>query len=60
MEPAGFPALLAEFHKELTLTAYGTPYLTLKYEKTGLVETDEAQLLSKTEEVLSAMEQYLL
>jgi len=60
VEPAGFPALLAEFHKELTLTAYGTPYLTLKYEKTGLVETDEAQLLSKTEEVLSAMEQYLL
>ena len=60
VEPAGFPALLAEFHKELTLTAYGTPYLTLKYEKTGLVETDEALLLTRTEEVLQAAKEKLL
>ena len=44
----------------LKMTAYGNPYLTLKYQRTGLVETDEALLLQKTEEVLKAMEELIL
>ncbi len=55
IDPAGIPTLLAQFKKELTFTAYGNPYLTLKYQRTGLVETDEALLLEKTESVLRAM-----
>ena len=60
INPAGIPSLIARFKKELSFTAYGNPYLTLKYQRTGLVETDEALLLQKTEEVLKAMEELIL
>ena len=55
INPAGIPELIARFRKELTFSAYGNPSLTLKYQRAGLVETDEAQLLEKTEEVLAVM-----
>lgn len=60
INPAGIPPLIARFKKELSFTAYGNPYLTLKYQRTGLVETDEALLLQKTEEILKAMEELIL
>ena len=60
INPAGIPTLIARFHKELTFTAYGNPYLTLKYQRTGLVETDETLLLNKTEEVIRVMNETLI
>ena len=52
-------AKLAEFitaHKqEMSFTAYGKPFLTYRYRKTGLVETDAELLLNKTEELLEEM-----
>ena len=55
IDPTGIPALLARFGKQLSFAAYGNPCLTLKYQRAGLVETDEAQLLEKAEEVVKAM-----
>ena len=43
----------------MSFTAYGNPYLTYKYKKTGLVETDAELLLTKTEEILLWMEETL-
>ncbi len=60
IDPNGIPKLLAAFRKELTFSAYGNPSLTLKYQRAGLVETDEAQLLDKTEELLQVMKEMLL
>ena len=60
IKPAGIPAVVARYNKELSFTAYGNPYLTLKYQRTGLVETDEALLLERTEEVLRSMTEYLI
>lgn len=60
IDPNGIPKLLAIFRKELTFSAYGNPNLTMKYQRAGLVETDEAQLLQKTEEMLGIMAQVLL
>ena len=43
-------------HKqEMSFTAYGKPFLTYRYRKTGLVETDAELLLNKTEELLEEM-----
>jgi len=60
IDPNGIPKLLAVFRKELTFSAYGNPNLTLRYQRAGLVETDEAQLLQKTEEMLGMMAEILL
>ncbi|MBQ7933796.1 MAG: transcription-repair coupling factor [Lachnospiraceae bacterium] len=50
---------LAKFitvHKQdMSFTAYGKPFLTYRYRKTGLVETDAELLLNKTEELLEEM-----
>ncbi|MBP3204374.1 MAG: transcription-repair coupling factor [Lachnospiraceae bacterium] len=59
INPAGIPALLKKAGKEMSFTAYGNPYLTYKYKKTGLVETDAELLLTKTEEILLWMEETL-
>lgn len=59
IDPVGIPALLQKFGKDMSFTAYGNPYLTYKYHKTGLVETDAELLLNKTKEILSAMENLL-
>ncbi|MCR5754199.1 MAG: transcription-repair coupling factor, partial [Acetatifactor sp.] len=53
------PQLLKKIGKELSFTAYGNPYFTYKYRRTGLVEKDEELLLDKTEELLCEMEELL-
>ncbi len=60
IDPAGIPALLKSVGNDLAFTAYGTPFFTYKYRKTGLVETDAEFLLDKTEELLGRMEELLL
>ena len=59
INPLGIPELLKKYDKVLTFTAYGTPYFTYKYRKTGMVETDEELLLNLTEELLGNMTELL-
>lgn len=56
INPAGIPELLHRYGQELTFTAYGKPYFTYKYRKTGLVEKDAELLMEKTEELLTEMQ----
>lgn len=60
IDPLGIPALIKKYDKNLAFTAYGNPFFTYKYKKTGLVETDGELLLSKTEELLGEMEELLI
>ncbi len=60
VNPAKIPELLKKYGQSLSFTAYGNPFFTYKYKKTGLVETDAELLLGKTEELLSKMEKLLL
>lgn len=60
LAPAGIPTLLKKYDRKLAFTAYGNPFFTYKYRKTGLVETDAELLLNMTEELLGEMKQYLL
>ena len=60
IDPAKIPALLKTYDKQMTFTAYGNPYFTYKYKKTGLLETDAQLLLDKTEEILIAMADTLI
>ncbi len=55
LDPARVPELLNKYGKDLAFTAYGKPFLTCKYKKTGLVEKDAELLLRKTEELLEEM-----
>ncbi|MCM1190273.1 MAG: transcription-repair coupling factor [bacterium] len=55
VDPLKIPELLKRYGKSLAFTAYGTPFFTYKYKKTGLVETDAELLLNKTEELLEEM-----
>jgi len=52
IDPEGVPKLLRLYGQKLSFTAYGNPFFTYKYKKTGLVETDAELLLNKTEELL--------
>ena len=56
LNPAKIPELIQKYNRDLSFTAYGTPFFTYKYKKTGLVETDGELLLGKTEELLKEME----
>ena len=60
IDVAKIPEFLRKYGKELTFTAYGNPYFTFKYKKTGLVETDEALLLETTERLLDEMQILIL
>ena len=60
INPAGIPTLIAYFGGRMTFAAGGIPCLTLRYDRSGLVETDEVQLLQKTEEALTEMKEVLL
>jgi len=60
INPAGIPTLIAYFGGQMTFAAGGIPCLTLRYNRSGLVETDEVQLLQKTEEALMEMKEVLL
>ncbi len=55
LDPARVPELLRKYGRDLAFTAYGKPFLTCKYKKTGLVEKDAELLLRKTEELLEEM-----
>lgn len=55
VDPLKIPELLQKHGQSLSFTAYGTPLLTYKYRKTGLLETDAELLLGKTEELLEEM-----
>ncbi len=59
VNPAGIPALLKKHGNQLTFTAYGNPYFTYRYKRTGLVETDGEKLLSLTESLLRDMAESL-
>ena len=52
LNPDSIPTLIKRYDKNLSFTAVGAPYFTYRYKKTGLVETDAALLLDKTEELL--------
>ncbi len=55
INPLGIPSLMKKYGKELAFTAYGTPYFTYKYKKSGLAETDAELILGKAEELLAEM-----
>ncbi len=55
LDPSRIPELLAKYGKDLAFTAYGKPFLTCRYKKTGLVEKDAEVLLDKTETLLEEM-----
>ena len=56
LNPASIPVLLKKYGKSLSFTAYGNPFFTYKYKKTGLVEKDAELLLNVTEELLEELE----
>ncbi|MBQ2802753.1 MAG: transcription-repair coupling factor, partial [Lachnospiraceae bacterium] len=60
LDPQQIPLLLKEYNQNLSFTAYGNPFFTYKYKKTGLVETDAQLLLDMTEELLGRMEELLM
>ncbi len=55
INPVSIPQLLKKYKNKLLFTAYGNPYFTYKYQKTGLVETDAELILSDTEALLAEM-----
>lgn len=60
VNPAGIPQLLQKYGDRLAFTAYGNPYFTYRYKRTGLVETEGEKLLSLTEELLKDMTEVLM
>lgn len=55
VDPGKIPPFLKKYGQDLTFTAYGNPFFTYKYKKTGLVETDSELLLNMTEKLLEEM-----
>lgn len=56
----GIPELLKKYKDILNFTAYGNPFFTYKYKKTGLVEKDAELLLTDTEKLLEDMAKFLI
>ena len=54
------PELLKLYKDKMTFTAYGAPFLTYRYKKTGIVDKDAQLLLSTTEKLLEKMQELLL
>ncbi len=59
VNPAGIPALLEREGSRLTFSAGGTPKLTYRLQKSGLLEKDAELMLEKTEEILTFMSELL-
>lgn len=59
INPAGIPKLNEEYKDKMSFAAYGSPTLTIRYRKSGLIEKDAKLLLDLTEQVLSKMQQVL-
>ena len=55
IDAARIPDVIKAVGRELSFTAYGNPYFTYRYKKTGMVETDAKLLLDKTKELLEQM-----
>ena len=53
------PELLKQYQDKMSFTAYGAPFLTYRYKKTGIVEKDAQLLLSTTEELLERMQELI-
>ena len=49
------PELVSNHRDTLSFTAYGNPFFTYKYRKSGVLEKDEEALLSLTEKLLEEM-----
>ena len=60
IDPRKIPDFLKKHKDELSFTAYGNPFFTYKYKKTGLVETDAELLMGRTEELLEEMKDLVL
>ena len=60
IDPRKIPDFLKKHKDELSFTAYGNPFFTYKYKKTGLVETDAELLMGRTEELLEEMKELVL
>ena len=60
MDPLKIPTILKKYGEKMAFTAYGNPFFTYKYRKTGLVEKDAELLLNMTEELLDEMKYLLL
>ena len=60
IDAAKIPDFLKNCGQNMSFTAYGAPFFIYKYKKTGLVETDAALLLDKTEELLEKMQCLLI
>ncbi|MCH5343482.1 MAG: transcription-repair coupling factor [Acetatifactor sp.] len=56
IDPTRIPELVKKHGKDMSFTAYGNPFFTYKYKKTGLVETDAELVLDRTEELLEEMQ----
>jgi transcription-repair coupling factor (superfamily II helicase) len=59
VDPLGIPPLLKKYGDSLKFTAYGNPFFTYRYKKSGLVQKDAAMLLTLTEELLREMTKVL-
>ena len=55
IDPLGIPVLLRKYGDSLKFTAYGNPFFTYRYKKTGLIEKDARLLLDMTEDLLREM-----
>ena len=55
IDPLGIPVLLRKYGDNLKFTAYGNPFFTYRYKKTGLAERDARLLLDTTEDLLREM-----
>ena len=56
----GIPELIKKHKDRLTFTAYGNPFFTYRYYKSGVMEKDAETLLSTTEQLLQDMREILL
>ena len=54
LDPARIPDIMGKYGQSLNFTAYGKPFFTYRYKKTGLMEKDAELLMSRTEEFLEA------
>jgi len=56
----GIPELLNKYGKKMAVMTKGTPFFLLKYQKCGIAEKDEENLLKLIESTLQDMEKFLL
>ena len=55
----GIPALIKKHKDRLSFTAYGNPFFTYRYYKSGMVEKDAEILLDSTEQMLQDMREVI-